>query len=470
MGMFKEPLETRGQMVLMPRCLDEMIDDDDPVRLLNEAMDRLDYSRLEASYPGGGCPAYAPRVLVKVLALAYAMGVRSSRKIAQLLRVDLRYIWLSENMRPDFRTLARFRREKWRYLEELLVESGRLCQELGLVSLGHVAIDGSKLESAAGRESLWDTARIDRERGRIRQILDEAESVDAAEDKELGEVDNTVLPDEMRDAEARRRRIDEAQARLTESGKRMVSLSDPESRQMKTRDGIRMCYNVQAAVDSQSQVVVGMRVTQDETDRGQLGVMLERVYETTGCKPAMASMDKGYYSPTNLIALEEKAQRGAIGVPRVPANRAMAAGYGLERFEYNEETDAYRCPCGKLLTLRTLTRRGNSVYGLYVCGECKGCAERAACVAGGGNKRLSISVVSALRERMKAFLASDEGKQATRMRRQVVEPVFGQLKQNRGFRRFLLRGLEGAIAESALAFLAHNLLKASVGLRLQTAC
>jgi transposase len=398
------------------------------------------------------------------------MGVRSSRKIGQLLRVDLRYIWLSESMRPDFRTLARFRREKWRYLEELLVESGRLCQELGLVSLGHVAIDGSKVDSAAGRESLWDAARIERERARVQQILDEAESVDAAEEEEFGEVDDTVLPDEMRDAEARRMRIDEAQSRLMESGKRMVSLSDPESRQMNTRNGIRMCYNVQAAVDSQSQVVVGMRVSQEETDRGQLGGMLEKVYETTGCKPAMASMDKGYYSPRNLSALEENSQCGVIAVPRLPPNRATAMGYGPERFEYAEEIDAYRCPCGKLLRLKTLTRRGNSVYRLYVCGECKGCAERVACGAADRNKRLNISVVSALRERMKAFVSSDEGKQATRMRKQVVEPVFGQLKQNRGFRRFLLRGLEGAIAESALAFLAHNLFKAASKLRLQTAC
>lgn len=459
MGKFREPTASRNQLALMPQCLDEMVSQDEPVRLLCEVMDRLDYNRLESSYPGGGCPAYSPRLLVKVLALAYSVGQRSSRKIAEALRVDLRYVWLAEGLKPDFRTLARFRREKGKYLRELFAQSSMLAQEVGLVLLWHVAIDGSKVESVAGSHSLWGKRRVDQEREAIRRILEEAEEADRLEEEEYGESDGTSLPDDLRDVESRKRRVDEAEKQLRESGKKVISTTEPESRPMRTSRGVRMSYNVQAAVDSSSQVVVGMLVTTDENDRHQLGPMLSEVYANTGFKPAVVSADKGYYCAANMRILDENNQAGAVSVPRLPPRCNRPGGYGIDCFSYDEVGDTYTCPAGKLLTLRQATDKGNSVYRVYICADCRGCAHRVSCGASKRGKRLDINVSNALRMKMQRFLGTDAGKAAAALRKQVVEPVFGQTKENRRFRRFMLRGLEGAGIESALMFLVHNVCK-----------
>jgi len=461
MGRFKEPSASRKQLILMPQSLDEMVSQQEPVRLLCEVMDRLDYSRLESSYPGGGCPAYPPRLLVKVLALAYNMGQRSSRKIAEALRVDLRYVWLAEGLTPDFRTLARFRQEKEEYLRELFEGSVRLCQEAGLVLLGHVAIDGSKVESVAGSHSLWGKRRIEQEREAIRRILEEAEEVDRLEDEALGDNDGTSLPEHLRDVESRKRRVDEAEKQLRQSGKKVISTTEPESRPMRTSRGVRMSYNVQAAVDSSSQVVVGMLVTTDENDRQQLGAMLTEVYKNTGCKPSVVSADKGYYSAANMKILDENNQAGAVSVPKLPPRCKRPDRYDIDCFIYDEIGDTYRCPAGKLLTFRQTTNKSkvNSVYRIYKCAECRGCLHRELCGARKGGKRLDIHVSNALRAKMERFLATDAGKAAAVLRKQVVEPVFGQAKENRRFRRFVLGGLKGASIESALVFLVHNVFK-----------
>lgn len=459
MGKFKEPMASRHQLVLMPQSLDEMVGQQEPVRLLSEVMDRLDYSRLESSYPGGGCPAYPPRLLVKVLTLAYSMGQRSSRKIAEALRVDLRYVWLAEGLKPDFRTLARFRQEKGEYLGELFEQSVRLCQEAGLVVLGHVAIDGTKVESVAGSHSLWGRRRIEQERETIRRILEEAEEADRLEDEELGDSDGTTLPEHLRDADARKRRVDEAEKRLRQSGKKVISTTEPESRPMRTSRGVRMSYNVQAAVDSSSQVVVGLSVTADENDRHQLGTMLGEVYKNTGCKPSVVIADKGYYCAANMTILDEREQAGAVSVPKLPPRCKRPDRYNIDCFIYDQIGDTYRCPAGKLLTFRQTTKKGNSTYRLYKCAQCRGCLHRELCGVRKGGKRLDIHVANALRAKMERFLATDAGKAATVLRKQVVEPVFGQAKENRRFRRFVLRGLKGASIESALVFLVHNVFK-----------
>lgn len=456
MGRFKEPTASRNQLILMPQSLDEMVSQDEPVRLLCEVMDRLDYSRLESSYPGGGCPAYPPRLLVKVLTLAYSMGQRSSRKIAEALRVDLRYVWLAEGLKPDFRTLARFRQEKGEYLRDVFEQSARLAQEVGLVLLAHVAIDGSKVESVAGSHSLWGKRRVGQEREAIRRILEEAEEIDRLEEEELGDNDGTTLPEPLRNVAARKRRVDEAEKQLRQSGKKVISTTEPQSRSMRTSRGVRMSYNVQAAVDSSSQVVVGMSVTNDENDRHQLGAMLSEVCANTGCKPTVVSADKGYYSAANLTVLNENEQAAAVSVPKLPPR---CNGYGIDCFEYDEIGDTYKCPAGKLLTFRQISDKGNSVYRVYICRQCQGCVRRELCGASKYGKRLDINVVDPLRKKMERFLATEDGKAAAVLRKQVVEPVFGQMKENRRFRRFMLRGLKGASIESALMFLVHNVFK-----------
>ena len=459
MRMFKEPKANRHQLVLMPQSLDELLGQDEPVRLLSDVMDRLDYSALEMSYPGGGCPAYHPKLLTKLLVFGYSQGIRSSRKIDQAVRVDMRYIWLCEGLKPDFRTLARFRKQKWEYLEQLFRQSVRLCQEMGLVLLEYVAVDGTKIEASSGGNALFTTQRIANEREAIRKILEEAESVDNSEDKEFGESDGTTLPEKLSNAKGRSKLIDEAEERLKQSNSKAISMSDPDARQMRTRNGIRMSYNLQAAVDKHSQVVVGMNVMQAATDRSQLESMLGEIYENTGCKADVVVADKGYYSPASLKALAKSNQSGVIAISKRSA-QTTSKGFGLKEFLYDGNEDTYICPEGKVLNARYSYTKGKTRYKRYTRSGCGGCFRKVACGAVRQSKRLDVNEVENLREQMETLLSTQWGKVQIKLRKQIVEPVFGQLKENRGFRKLLLRGLTGAWAESALEFLAHNLSKA----------
>lgn len=454
MSKFKEPTASRNQLILMPQSLDEMVSGDEPVRLLCEVMDRLDYSKLEASYPGGGCSAYPPIMLVKILVFAYSQGMRSSRKIAESLRVDLRYLWIAEGLKPDFRTLARFRKEKGEYLQDLFEQSVRLCSQAGLVLLNYVAIDGTKVESSSGRDALWTVKRIEKEKDIIRKILEEAEQIDEQEDSELGDQDTTKLSGKLKDAEERKKLLDRAEKALKESGQKAISLTDPEARQMHTRAGIRMSYNVQAAVDSEHQVVVGVKVVQDPTDQNQFTDMLKEVYRNTGFKADMVCVDKGYYSYANLTALKDNAQPGVIPIPRQPSGKDT-----LSQFKYDNKEDTYICCGGKSLTFRGIWGDDKNSYRVYRCSDCKGCEQSKVCKPPVRGKGIKVNTAIELREKMKELLSTKEGKQAISLRKEVVEPVFGQMKENRQFRRFRLKGVAGAWTESWMAFLTHNLLK-----------
>ena len=330
---------------------------------------------------------------------------------------------------------------------------------MGLVLLEYVAIDGTKIESFSGRDALWTAERIAKQREVIRWILEEAEATDACEDEEFGDNDGTVLPNRLAEAKERSRLIDEAAKRLEESESKAESFSDPDARQMKTRNGIRMSYNLQAAVDEHSQIVVGMKVVQDANDRSQLGGMLSEIYENTGCKADMVGADNGYYSPASLKSLNKNRQTGVIATAK-RSPQTTSRGYGLNDFVYEEDPDAYICPQGKVLTPGYTYSKGKTLYRRYKCAECSGCVSRVACGASNQGKRLDVNEAERLRQQMETLLATQWGKAQMALRKEVVEPVFGQLKENRGFRRFILRGLVGAWAESSLQFLAHNLTKA----------
>jgi transposase len=459
MSKFKEPPEPGSQRRLVPLSLDEATADAMDVRLLSEVMDRLDWRGLESGYSELGCRAYPPKMMAKVLVYAYLKGVRSSRKIAEMVRYDNRMIWLAGGLRPDFHTLARFRREKFEELGELFRDSIRLCQEAGLVVMRQVAVDGTKLRANASRKSLYDGKRVERERAYVERVLAEAEATDAEEDGVLGAGDGT--PEELRDPKRRKEKLDEIERRLKESKKKHISSSDPDSRLIQTSSGIRPSYNVQAAVDADQQVIVGAYVTQSESDHGQLPAMLEEVEANTGAKADVVLADSGYSDQRTQAALAERGQEALIPPREQPRRQQRDDGYGSQCFAYDEERDVCICPQGReLRRRRELTHNGRE-YVVYEGVGCRECGARGECIRDRHHRRRQLwrQVMAQSRERMKERLRSAEGRALYAVRGRTVEPVFGQMKGSRRFDRLLLRGLRGARAEVALMCLAHNVMK-----------
>lgn len=459
MPRFKEMPMHPGQVLLFSQSVDEALSDDSDARSFGEVMECLSYRDIENKCSERGCPPYPPKVMVKILGYAYSKGIRSSRRIEELLKVDVRFMWLSGGLRPDHNTIARFRKENWRELESVFKDSVRVCCEAGLVYLSVVATDGTKIEAAASKRRAYSKSMLERQLASVDKILREAEEVDASEDELYGSGTGGEIPEGLRDARVRKAKLEEIAKRLTDSKKTAVVETDPDSRVMKTGKGKRPAYNLQLSVDGQSQVIVALKLTQSENDSGQLPGMVENVESNTGLTPDVSLVDKGYVSESTLMWVDER-HNVLMPIKEHPQEAARDDGFASKNFVSDEGKDVLICPAGKELVFTGQVRCQSGTYRRYAAKGCQECSSYRECVRGGsGSRRIKVSIVEAKRKQMRERLGSAEGKDLYEQRKQTVEPVIGQMKSNRGLERFICWGLSGAGAESALMGIAHNVSK-----------
>jgi hypothetical protein len=369
-------------------------------------------------------------------------------------------MWLAGGLKPDFHTIARFRKDKFESLSRLFADSVRLCKSLGLVNLNIAAFDGTKVGASASKRSLYDQKRLDKELEAIREILREADEADDREDAELGERNGREIPEHLRDAKKRKSMLEELKEKLDQSNSKIISSSDTDCRLMKTRDGFKPAFNIQAAVDSEHQVVLGMKVTNSENDHGQLPGMLAEVEKNCGMSAVMALADTGYCDEPTLLALEEMGQDALIALGKYPLVTKDNDLFASKCFLADDERDVLICPAGRELSFSTECQCGSGRYRVYSAHGCGSCSFRNQCVKSGrGSRRVSISCNERARHRMREKLTRPGCRLLYGLRSQIIEPVFGQTKYDRSFTKFLLRGISGAISETALMFLVHNLLK-----------
>jgi len=447
----------RGQLAFEARCIEDFVRENAPVRLFDEIVSRLDFSAFDRHFAGGGRPAWRPMLLAKVLLFAYSVGMRSAREISRRLENDLRLMWVAHEQQIGHQRLSEFRRRFSSELAELFVQTVQLAREMGLMDLGLVAIDGSKVAASARRRTLDDEAL----RKQIDKLLAEVERVDAAEDEEFGEARGDEIPADLRDPRKRLEKLQRALEAREASGQKRVSVSDPEALVQKTTGGLRPGYNTQIAVEKKSGMIVAQDVTDAQNDTGQLQSMLEQTIENTGSKPTVAVADTGYHSGENLKAVE-KLKVEAYIAQQPQSHDEDDDHFAQDDFDYDGDRDEFICPAGKRLIYRRDKERRGVLQRLYATGhaDCRGCTHRGRCLPPKGKRReLYVTPHVHLTRWMRTRLKSEQGQWAMKQRGQVVEPVFGTIKAVLGLRQFLLRGLEGARAEMALAAGAFNLRK-----------
>jgi transposase len=417
------------QMFLMPASLRDWLPKGHLAYFVSDVVDDLDLSAIMEHYAGEerGHPPYHPRMMVKVLLYAYCIGVPSSRKIARRLEEDIAFRVLAANNTPDFRTISDFRKDHIKALAGLFLQVLRLCQKAGLVRLGHVALDGTKIKANASKHKAMSYKRMKEEEARLEaevaELLKRAEAVDAEEDQRYGrDKRGDELPEELAFRESRLKRIREArealeaEARAEAEQKRgkgkeasgvpddkaQRNFTDPDSHIMPAPGGKHFvqAYNAQAAVDSANQVVVAAEVTNQPSDKGQAEPMMEVVKANTGRLPRQMSADAGYFS--------------------------------------ND-------------TVKNLSIQGVDVY----MPPDKMRHSSALPPAPRGRIPQSLSIA----DRMRRKLRTKKGRKRYALRKELPEPVFGQIKQVRGFRQFLLRGLDKVGGEWKFICTGHNLLK-----------
>ena len=399
----------------------------------NTVLEALDLSTILGCYSEArGYPPYHPTMMTAVLLYAYCQGIYSSRRIAKACRERVDFMAVSGMQTPDFRTISDFRKRHLAALGDLFVQVLRLCQQAGLVKLGHVALDGTKVKANASKHKAMSYKRMNKAEAELQAIVSgwfkQAAAVDLREDEEHGaDLSGEELPDWVRDKQRRLEKIREARSRLeaearaqaAEKGEEKKSggpgrprnnepgtpkdsaqsnFTDPQSRIMKGHDGFIQGYNAQAAVDAESQVIVAQGLTNNASDAQQLAAMVAQIKQSTGRQAEELSADAGYCSEDNLKELNRRHINGYIATGRQKHGEAPGAGEPKIKFG----TRAY--------AMWQKLRRG------------------------GHRSRY-------------------------RLRKQTVEPVFGQIKHGRGFRQFLLRGIRKVAAEWSLICTAHNLLK-----------
>jgi transposase len=455
--------DTLDQILLLPPSLQDWLPDGHLAGFIADVVNSLDLGAIYASYEedGRGQAAYHPAMMVRLLLYGYCSGTYSSRQMQRETYEDVAFRYLAGDQHPDHSTLAEFRKRHLGALAGLFTQALQLCAKAGLVKLGHVAVDGSKIQGNASKHKAMSYGRMEEAetklKAEVEELLAQANATDEAEDQKYGKGQRgDELPVELARRESRlakiaaakaaleaeakqaaeekkaaaeakiaERRAEEAETGKKASGREPVmpdpgqavpdakaqrNFSDPESRIMPDgahKGSFVQGYNAQIVVDGEAQVIVAAEVTQETNDRHQLALMLEQAEQNAGAKPEAASADHGYWDPKQ------------VQDPRVEGIDLYVATGKHKHGQSPEPAPAAPPPTPHPAT-----------------------AEEAS-----------------LLEQMKQKLKTEVGRNLYRMRKAIVEPVFGQIKEWRGFRRFSFRGLQKVRAEWKLICLTHNLLK-----------
>jgi len=465
MKIFKEYTQSQG--LLLPPSLEEFVPENHEVRIVNEVVDTMDLSSLLAKYEGGGAPAYHPAMMLKVIIYAYSREIYSSRSIAQELKTDTAFMFLSGLQSPDFRTICLFRSEHAGALPNLFVEVVRLCASLGMVGLGHIAFDGTKLKANASVKQTRDREGLEKEIERIeeqmRQMIESSAKVDELEDLLHPDGDGSEIAVELRKKEYRLKKLQEAKEVLEREKLEKVNVTEPDSRLMKDSRGvIRPSHNGQIAVDDKDQVIVAADVSQNATDHAEFEPMVEQVERNLGALPDKGTADAGYSSYDNLEYAEGKRLDMYMPDNFLEALDEKAEGekrYHKSNFRYDEARDAYICPEGKELKRWVEQKReGKPPLMVYRGESCRECPVRERCTRGEA-RTLSRDGRESLMDAMRQKLRSEEGKQIYKKRGYTVEPVFGEIKWDGRKLSMDLRGSVKVRGEFSLLCLVHNVKK-----------
>jgi transposase len=472
MAKFKVYSTEQGELV--PTYLGDWIPEDHLARLVSDIVDQLDLSEILMGYSDRGEEAYHPAMLLKLWFYGYATGVFTSRKIQTASHENIPFRWLCGGHRPNFRTLSDFRKHYLHALPGLFKQIIEIAMNLGYVSLGHVSIDGTKIKANASKHKAMSRERMKQDIARleseIQQALNDAEKADSQEEGQLPMFPEMVEVN-VQDRQARlakiRTALEELERRKPEiesktPEKDQINFTDSASRIMDTKtQGVIQGYNPQIAVDEDTHMIVGVKMSHSSSDQKQFDGVLQSVKENTGRSPEKTSADAGYFSAENIQAA--KAHQTDAYIAASKEGKQHKNPYDKTNFHYDVNTDTYRCPAGKIMEVKQIQNENNPdkpTKWVYECQDCGECPFQNDCVKSKTGKRtITRSEDDPVREEMRTKVQSDEGNAIYRKRKAIVEPAFGEMKEVQGFRQFHLRGEEKVSGEFVLLALSYNLRK-----------
>jgi transposase len=502
----------QNQPMLLPPSLEELIPTGHLVRVVNQIIESIDIEPLIRQYKGGGTSAYHPKMLVKVIVYAYTQRIFSSRQVAKALRENINFMWLSGMNQPDHRTINRFRGKIMKaVIDEVFYAVVEQLLDQGYIDLEKYFVDGTKIEANANKYSFVWRKSTEKYKAslqdKVRALLEEIDELEAAEEAQYGDKDleevgegkeidseklkevaekinqklkkdpkNKSLKKAKRSLEKdfipRQEKYEEQEK--TFQGRNSFSKTDIDATFMRMKEDhmlngqLKAGYNIQ--MGTQNQFVVGYSIHQRAGDTGCLKPHLEHVREWLGEYPESLIADAGYGSEENYTYLKENqvtayVKYNTFHYEQKRLYKKRIIKYRLENFRYLPDEDEYECPQGKRLTYHN-TKKYKTENGyeaqrkIYVGTDCQNCPVMAECTRSKYRRQLWVGVeLLKMKKAAHDRLLSPRGIEVRSQRPIEVEAVFGRLKQNWGFRRFMLRGLEKVKTEWGILCIAHNIAK-----------
>jgi transposase len=454
--------EDRTQSTLFPERLDDFIAEDNPVRAVEVFVGELNLGELgfEGVEPHStGRPAYHPSTLLKLYIYGYLNRVQSSRRLERETQRNVEVMWLTRRLMPDHKTIANFRKDNGKAIIGVCREFVGVCRRLELFTQAVVAIDGSKFKAVNHRDKNFTEAKMKARQKRVEKsiarYLAQLDEADRAQPS-VPEAKVTGLQDKLTKLKEEMARLGELEQRRLNAPDKQISLSDPDSRSMKTRGTGIVGYNVQAAVEPEHHLIVAHEVTNVGSDRAQLATMAEQAREAMDTKELSAVADRGYFSGTQIVDCEEAGITTYVPKPLTSSGKKKGR-FTKQDFVYEPEHDQYRCPAGEHLTQRFVSVEHGMTLHVYFASvfTCRGCAMKAKCTHGTHQRRIRRWEHEDVVDTMLARLEEDPGKM--QLRRQTVEHPFGTLKAWMGATHFLTKTLPRVSTEMSLHVLAYNM-------------
>lgn len=453
--------QDRRQSILLPECLDDFVDVDNPVRVIDAFVDELDLAQLgfdSVEPESTGRPAYHPSVLLKIYIYGYLNRVQSSRRLEREAQRNMELMWLAGRLAPDFKTIANFRKDNGKAIRNVCRQFIVLCRKLHLFSQSIVAIDGSKFKAVNSQDRNLTKGKL---RARLEQIdaniAKYLAALDTA-DRQEPDVAAARIPrllDKIASMRSRMKELRQQEAQLPTEPDQQISMTDPDARSMATHGrgtGV-VGYNVQTAVDAEHHFIIAHEVTNTGNDRSQLSKMSEQARTAIGTKALTVIADRGYFKGEEILKCHQAGIE--VLVPKPTTSNAKAEGrFDKADFVYIAKDDEYRCPAGQRAIYRFTREEGGLQLRRYWSSACPRCAMKVQCTPS-DYRRISRWEHEAVLEAVQRRL--DKNPDAMKVRRRTVEHVFGTLKHWMGSTHFQTKTFERVSTEMSLHVLAYNL-------------
>ncbi len=450
--------QNRTQVFLFPISLEESISQDNEVRVIDLFVKSLSLKEygFDMDFIENGRPAYRPSDILKLFIYGYLNKIRSSRDLEKESKRNIEVMWLLRMLQPDHNTIANFRRDNPKAIKKVFRATVQIAKHFDLIGGKLIAGDSTKLRAQNSKKNNYNQAKIDRHVEYIDNKLDKYNNELALSDGDTEKIQQ--IKAEIEKHQERKNKYKELENQLQKTGESQISTSDPESRQMITRNNItEVAYNIQSTVDAENNIPIDYKVT-NNNDSKAMGGMLQRAKSILQTNEFTALYDKGYHTGSEFKTAHDLGVEVMVAVPGIPrSSQSPDPSYNVENFEYNVQNDYYTCPQAEILKSNGKWYKGkNCQFKQYKTSACKNCSVKPLCTKAKNGKFVQRSEFTPYVELNKKNI--ENNKETYKKRQSIVEHPYGTIKRQWGFSYIITKkGIERASADIGFMFIAYNL-------------